>query len=293
MMKIGPHAVTGKGPDASRRRKRINVLQIVHALAVGIFLFLVLIPIIFMITTSVKEPIEIREGGSLFPSKGIFIINWIRAYRSVPLHMYLFNSTVVAVCSASLALVVGVPASYVMVRHKFGGNLLPMWIMGTYIAPPIVFTIPIFAIIKSVGLVDNRMGLTIVHAVASLPVAVWLLGDFIRAVPLELEEAAWIDGASRYRTLLQVVVPVILPGLIATGIICGILSWNEFLYALVLTYSDKAQTFPIGISGYEGEHGLQFGEMSAGALTGILPVYILAFFFQRYLVQGLTRGSFK
>ena len=253
----------------------------------------VLLPIVYMAATSLKEPIEIRETGALLPSKGLFIINWERAYRNVPLHKYLINSTLTAVSSTLIALLIAVPVTYAIVRFGAGGRILPAWILGTYIMPPIVVSLPIFAMMRTVGLIDSVLGLIIIHAMANLPVAVWLLDGFVRAIPQELEQAAWVDGYSRFDTLVRVVVPLIRSGLVATGIICLILSWNEFLFALILTYSDASHTFPIGISRYEGEHGLQFGEMSAGALTGIVPIYILVLFFQRYLVQGLTQGGVK
>ncbi len=258
-----------------------------------IFAIGVLLPILYMATTSLKEPIEIRQTGALLPSKGLFTVNWLRAYRNVPLHRYLINSTITAVCSTLIALLVAVPVTYAIVRFGTGGRVLPAWILGTYIMPPIVVSIPIFAMMRIAGLVDSLPGLIIIHAMANMPVAVWRLDSFVRAIPQELEQAAWVDGYSRFDTLLRVVVPLIKAGIVATGIICLILSWNEFLFALILTYSDASHTFPIGISRYEGEHGLQFGEMSAGALTGIVPIYILVLFFQRYLVQGLTQGGVK
>lgn len=253
----------------------------------------VLLPIVYMAATSLKEPIEIRETGALLPSRGLFIVNWERAYRNVPLHKYLINSTLTAVSSTLIALLIAVPVTYAIVRFGTGGRVLPAWILGTYIMPPIVVSLPIFAMMRTVGLIDSVLGLIIIHAMANLPVAVWLLDGFVRAIPQELEQAAWVDGYSRFDTLVRVVVPLIRSGLVATGIICLILSWNEFLFALILTYSDASHTFPIGISRYEGEHGLQFGEMSAGALTGIVPIYVLVLFFQRYLVQGLTQGGVK
>lgn len=261
------------------------------AVIVGLLLF-TLIPILYMVTTSLKSPIEIRSTGAFIPSE-IFLDNWTKAYRNVPVHTYLFNSTVVAVGSAALAILVALPVSYVIGRFRFGGSLFPAWILGTYVTPPIVISIPVFIVIRTAGLIDTKTGLTVVHAVASLPVAVWLLESFVRKVPRELDESAWIDGAGRVRTLFQVIAPVILPGIVATYIICMILSWNEFLFALVLTYSPQSETFPIGISNFIGEHGQQFGEMSAAALGGLVPVYLLAFFAQRYLVEGLSEGSVK
>ncbi len=261
--------------------------------ALVLFTIFILLPIVYMATTSVKEPIEIRETGALLPTRGIFLINWMRAYRSVPLFKYLINSTIVAVGSTVIALAVAVPATYAIVRFRVGGSILPSIILGTYVMPPIVVTIPFFAVIRMAGLTNTKLGLIIVHAMINAPVAIWLLDSFVRTIPIEMEEAAWVDGYSRFDTLRRVVIPLIKPGLVATGVICLILSWNEFLFALILTYSDVSHTFPIGISRYEGEHGLQFGEMSAAALTGIVPIYILVLLFQQYLVQGLTRGGVK
>ncbi|HSR32300.1 MAG TPA: carbohydrate ABC transporter permease [Anaerolineae bacterium] len=258
-----------------------------------VFTIAVLLPIFYMATTSIKEPIEIRESGALLPTKGIFLINWIRAYSNEPLHMFLLNSTIVAVVSTLLALLIAVPTTYAIVRFRVGGDILPSMILGGYVMPPIVVSIPFFMGIKLLGLPNTKTGLILVHAMINTPVAIWLLDSFFRAVPQELEEAAWIDGYSRFDTLRRVVLPLVMPGLVATAIICLILSWNEFLFALILTYSEQSQTFPVGISRYQGEHGLQFGEMSAAALTGIIPIYILVLLFQRYLVTGLTRGGVK
>ena len=262
-------------------------------ITVALLLAFTLIPLIFMVTTSLKSPIEIRVSGSLLPSEGIFLVNWERAFRNVPLPRYLWNSLIVGMMSTAMTLLVAVPASYAIVRFRAGGRWLPSWILGTYVAPPIVISVPVFMLMRAVGLVDRPFGLALLHMVANLPVATWMLMDFIRSLPLEVEEAAQMDGASYWGVLLRIVVPLISPGLIATAIICFILSWNEFLFALILTYSLRSQTFPIGISEFQGEHGLQFGEISAAALTGIVPVYVLAMFFQRYLIHGLTRGSVK
>jgi multiple sugar transport system permease protein len=260
---------------------------------IALFTIAVLLPIVYMATTSIKEPIEIRESGALLPTKGIFLINWVRAYSNEPLHMFLLNSTIVAVASTLLALLIAVPTTYAIVRFRVGGDVLPSLVLGGYVMPPIVVSIPFFMGIKLLGLANTRTGLILVHAMINTPVAIWLLDSFFRSVPQELEEAAWIDGYSRIDTLRKVVLPLVMPGLVATAIICLILSWNEFLFALILTYSEQSQTFPVGISRYQGEHGLQFGEMSAAALTGIIPIYILVLIFQRYLVTGLTRGGVK
>ena len=257
------------------------------------FMGIIVLPIFYIAMTSIKLPLEIRTSGAIFPSGGVTEINWVKAFRNVPLVRFLFNSTVVALFSTLLVLAVAIPATYSIIRFKTGGWFLPAWIIGTYVMPPIVVSIPIFAMVKIVDLQNKLPGLILVHAMANLPVAVWLLDSFIRNVPKELEYAAWIDGYSKFDTLVRVVFPLIKPGVVSAAVICIILSWNEFLFALILTYSPQSNTFPIGISRYIGEHGMQFGEMSAAALAGIIPIYLLVMLFSHNVVEGLTRGSVK
>ena len=280
----------GELANRERGRRAGKVVQILAIIAFSVF---ILLPLLFMVTTSIKEPIEIRESGALLPTRGVYFVNWINAFNTEPLVMFLRNSTIVAVISTLIVLLIAVPTSYSIVRFTTGGEALPSLILGGYVMPPIVVSIPIFMGIKFLGLSNSLTGLIITHIILNVTIAVFLMDSFIRSIPRELEEAAWIDGYSRLDTLRRVVLPLIRNGVIATGIIVLILSWNEFLMALLLTYDPSAQTFPVGISRYQGQHGLQFGEMAAAALTGIIPIYILVFFFQRYVVAGLTRGGVK
>ena len=258
-----------------------------------LFLTIILLPIIYIAATSLKIPLEIRTSGAIFPQGGITTENWVKAFRNVPLTKYLLNSTVVAICSTLITLVIAVPTIYTVVRFKTGGSVLPSFILGTYMMPPIVVTVPIFAMIKILNLQDSLVGLILVHSMMNIPLAFWLLDSYIRNIPVELEHAAWVDGYSKFDTLIKIVYPLIKPGVLSTGVVCLIMSWNEFLFALILTYSDASRTFPIGISQYIGEHGMQFGEMSAAALAGIIPIYILVFIFSKNLVEGLGRSGVK
>jgi multiple sugar transport system permease protein len=257
------------------------------------FVTIILVPVMFIISTSLKVPLEIRLGGSIFPQQGLVTVNWTNAFRNVPLVRFLFNSTATAVLSTILALLISVPAVYTIVRFRTGGWFLPSWILGTYVMPPIVVSVPIFAMVKLVNLQNTLAGLILIHAMANMPICVWLIDSYVRTIPKELEQAAWIDGYGKFQTLWKVVVPLIKPGITAAGVISMILSWNEFLFALILTYSVKSNTFPIGISRFIGEHGRQYGEMSAAALAGMIPIYILVFFTSKSLVEGLTRGGVK
>lgn len=258
-----------------------------------VFVGIIFVPILYIAMTSLKIPLEISLSGALFPKTGITGVNWVNAFKTVPLVHFLFNSTVVALASTILVIGIAVPATYSIIRFNTGGWFLPTWIIGTYVMPPIVVAIPVFAMVKIVHLQNNLIGLLLVHAMANMPVAVWLLDNYIRNLPKELEYAAWIDGYSKFDTLVRVVFPLIQPGVVSAAVICMILSWNEFLFALILTYSPISNTFPIGISRFIGEHGMQFGEMSAAALAGIIPIYVMVLLFSRNVVEGLTRGGVK
>lgn len=286
----GRSSTTGERAKANRPRAS---RRLVRDLLIAGVVVMILLPILFMVTTSFKEPVEIRRSGALLPEEGVHVVNWVRAYRNVPVHRFLLNSLIAAVGSAALAVVIAFPVSYAISRFRLGGSLLMGWILGTFIVPPIVISVPVFFMFRTLGLLDSKLGLTLIHAVASLPVAVWLLHGFIKKIPIAIDQAAWVDGASRVQTLGRVIAPIAGPGIIATFIIAMILSMNEFLFALTLTFSLDAQTFPIGISNFIGEHGQQFGEMSAAALGGLVPIFALIFFFQRYLVEGLSSGAVK
>jgi multiple sugar transport system permease protein len=258
-----------------------------------VFVGIIILPIFYIAMTSIKIPLEISLSGALFPAMGITGVNWINAFRTVPLVQFLFNSTVAAVLSTVIVIAVAIPATYSIIRFNTGGWFLPTWIIGTYVMPPIVVSIPVFAMVKLVHLQNNLIGLILVYAMANLPVAVWLLDSYIRNLPKELEYAAWVDGYGKFETLLRVVFPLIRPGVVSAAVICMILSWNEFLFALLLTYSPVSNTFTIGISRFIGQHGMQFGEMSAAALAGIIPIYVIVLLFSRNVVEGLTRGGVK
>jgi len=289
---ISEGALTSK--ELSERERGRKIQKIFRIIIMLVFSLFILLPIFFIISTSLKNQIEIRAGGTLIPQEGISLVNWKNAWETQPLFLFLRNSTVVAVFSTIIVMLIAVPTSYAIVRFKIGGEILPSMILGGYVMPPIVVSIPIFMMIRTLGWTDTLQGMILVHTIVNTPIAVWLLDSFVRTLPKELEEAAWIDGYSRYETLIRIVLPLIRPGLISVGIITLLQSWNEFLLALLLTADPRdSQTFPVGISGYIGQHGLKFGEMSAAALSGIVPIYIIVFIFQRSLVAGLTRGGVK
>lgn len=268
-----------------------GVGRILRWLALAVVLVFFLAPILYLALVSLKPQPEILSG-QLLPSR-IAWENWPNAFDTVELLLFLRNSIIVAGISAAVTMLIATPATYAMVRFGAGGSWLRSAVLTSYVAPPIVAVIPLFYLLKWSQLIDTLPGLALVHGLANLPVAIWLLDSFVREVPREIEEAAWVDGEGQVGTLLRIVLPLIAPGLVAVAIICIILSYNEFLFALVLTYRPETQTLPVGIALFQGDRLVQFGQMAAASLTGMIPVYIVALFFQRGLIRGLTSGAVK
>src|ERR1044071_1867113 len=273
----------------SARRGRVS--QIVRVLLIALVLIFFLVPIVYLTLVSFTPQPEVLSG-QIIPSR-IALENWPNAFDSVQVTLFLRNSIIVAALSALVTMAIAVPATYAMVRFRTGGTFLRSAVLSSYVAPPIVAVIPLVFLLKTTSLIDTLPGLALVHALANLPVAIWLLDSFVREIPVDLEEASWVDGNGRFGTLLRIVLPLLTPGLVAVAIICIILSYNEFLFALVMTYRPETQTLPVGIALFQGDRLVQFGQMAAASLTGMIPIYLVALFFQRGLVRGLTMGAVK
>jgi multiple sugar transport system permease protein len=285
----------GRAGTSAERKETItrlaNPARLLGWGVLGVVLLFFLAPIAYLALVSLKPQPEVLSG-QLLPSR-IAWENWRNAFGTVDVLLFLRNSVVVAGLSAALTMLLAVPAVYAMVRFRTGGSFLRSVVLSSYVAPPIVAIIPLFYLLKWGQLIDTLPGLALVHGLANLPVAVWLLESFVREVPGDIEEASWVDGAGRIGTLMRIVLPLIVPGLVAVAIICLILSYNEFLFALVLTYRPQTQTLPVGIALFQGDRLVQFGQMAAASLTGMIPVYLVALFFQRGLIRGLTSGAIR
>ncbi len=203
------------------------------------------------------------------------------------------NSVVVAVGTVALSLVLGVPASYAFARVRFRGHQAVLWwVLIVRMVPGMAYVVPYFVVYRQLGMLDTPQALVILYTVFNLSLVIWTMQAFFGELPRELEESARIDGASVVQTLLQVVLPLATPGLIATAILCFLFSWNEFLFALVITRSD-AMTAPVAITRFLAYEGAEWGKIAAGTVVLILPVLIFAIAMRRYLVRGLLAGAVK
>lgn len=249
------------------------------------------VPVLFLVSLSFKTKDDVLSGD--FLPNAFTLSNWPDAFGAAHLATFLGNSVVVALLSSVLTLAITVPAIYGVTRLSTGSSWLHDVTLSSFMAPPIVAIIPFFYLLKWTGLLNTQAGLALVHGLVNVPVAFWLLAPFFKRIPAEIEQAAALDGAGPVRTLVSVILPMIAPGLAATAVIVTILSYNEFLFASVFTTADATRTLPVGVSLFQGDRLVNFGQMAAASLTGILPVYLAALFLQKYLIEGLAHGAVK
>lgn len=273
------------GPAAGLR-------SLLKYLAVAVVVLFFGFPIVWTVLTSIK-PIGLIPQ---MPPAWIFepTLDHYRAiFNQTALLVSLWNSLVVATASTVLALVVGTPAAYALARFHFRGKEeLAFYFLTARMAPPMAVILPFFLIARELGLLDTRLILILAYTTFNFAIVIWLLRGFFAEVPREIDEAALVDGCSRFGAFVRVVLPLTMPGLVAAAIICFIFSWNEFLFALVLTRT-QVLTYPVQISQYFGSQSTFWAKISAMSVLGTLPVFFAVAAFQRYLVRGISLGAVK
>lgn len=262
------------------------VLALVAALA----------PVYWMLTISLKTEVDQFAIPPKWFSFTPTLQHYTDAFVTRSFGQYLLTSAIVAVVSTFFALVIGTLAAYALTRFRLPYNLdrkLSLWILSTRMFPAIVTAVPLFLMMRDLRLLNTKASLIIVYTAFNLPFVVWMMRGFFAEVPRDLEEAALVDGDSRLGALVRVVLPLVSPGLAATAVFCLIVSWNEFLFALVLTQTDAAMTLPVGIAGRVTQYEIKWGVMSAAGVVAMMPILIFALAMQRYLVRGLSLGAVK
>lgn len=277
--------------------RRLTFLQqikwyVITSLIMAIFCF----PIYWAVVNSVKPPLEIFAG-SWFPFLQFkpTMHNWMVELSTGETRKALFNSALVSIVSTIIVLSVGSLAAYGLSRFKFARvkrQDIVVWFLSQRVMPPVVFIVPFFIMMKSFGLLDTPYALILVNVTFTLPFAVIILWEIFREVPIEVIEAAHIDGASEWQILYEVVVPLSTTGIVAVGVICLAFVWNEFLFALSLSYKE-AMVMPVLIGGTEHTRGIEFWFVATRTLLAMTVPIIIAFSVQRYLVRGLTLGAVK
>lgn len=275
----------------SRRRGPVTVGAIyVAAIA---FLAFSLFPIVLIFLTSLKTDVQIFAVPPVWifqPTIQNYKDAFAGAWSQFP---FLLNSLLVTVVSTAVAVTLGACAAYGLARFRFKGNQdLAFWILSTRMAPPIAFIVPMFVLIKKFGLLDTAWALIIMYTGMNLSFVVWILRGFFLEIPRELEESALVDGYTRFQVFTKIALPLAKPGLAAVAVFSAIFTWNEFLFALILT-QQTAKTIPVGITGFSTAMGIRWGQFMAVGFVAILPILVFTFFLQKYLVRGLTFGAVK
>jgi multiple sugar transport system permease protein len=250
-------------------------------------------PFIYLALTSFKTPLEtIAVPPRLLPSSWT-LVNYSNALGRQGVPAALINSVVTAVLSTVISLLLAVPAAYGVTRFRTRlGRIFILAALVTRMVPPVAVGIPLLSTMAFLRLTDTSLGLALAQTTISLPLSIWLMASFFEAIPNELDEAAKVDGCTRLGALWRVILPLTAGGLAVTAIFAFLASWNEFLFALLLT-SVRAQTTPIVIANFQTQFGLDWGSMTALAIVYSLPVILLTFILQRYIVAGLTLGAVK
>ncbi len=278
-------------PRISRRGRRRIELSVAWAIAI-VAIGLTLFPLYWLFLISTKTPVEAFKN----PPDLIYIPDfskYVEIWGQGDFAAAFFNSIIVVALGVAFALIIAAPAAYAIVRFRVrAGRWLALWLLLAYALPEFLFVIPMYVLYQQIGLFDTQIGLALIYQVFAVPFAVWLIQAFFSEVPADLGDAARVDGCSELQSLLRVYLPLAAPGLAATGILVGILMWNEVTIALSLTFDD-ARTVTIAVAGYRGYAAMRWQEMAAASVTAVIPMLLFALVAQRYLVKGLTFGAVK
>lgn len=249
----------------------------------------ILFPYLWVILSSFKLPADLTQ-----PTKFIFspvIDNWVTVLSEGVSQNFL-TSLFIGLITIIVSLLVGAPAAYSISQYRTGGRATRFGILVSQMIPPAVMVVPLFFVAFQLKLNGTILPVIVAHLTFVLPVVTWFLISFFDAVPKELEEAAMIDGCSRFMAFRKIVLPQVLPGIGAAGIFGFVLSWNDMFYALILG-GENTKTLPLAIVGYNTFRGVQLGEMSVAILVAVIPTLIFSFFVQKKLIKGIGGGGVK
>ncbi len=275
--------------------RSLPVVRPLQYVALAAYLVFLGFPLLWLVSASMKSSRELSSLNIHVLPTDFHWANYADALAKQGLVHSASNSLVVALATTVLVIVVSMPAAYALAR--FRGRLRAVgtgWILVSQVFPVILIILPLFLVLQRVGLIDNLVGLVLVYTTYTMPFALWMLQGYIAAIPADLEEAAAMDGASRLRVLRTIVLPLLMPGVVATAMFSFVSAWNEFFFALVLIQSPENYTLPITLAMFIGGEGkVALGPLAAGAVLATIPSLIFFAFLQRKLTGGLLAGAVK
>jgi multiple sugar transport system permease protein len=258
----------------------------------GLFLAFVLVPLYWMFITSIKPSDDYLAVPPVWFPKSPTTVHYTAALFAYRGMQGLINSLVISVAATILSALFGTMMAYSLARFGTGGKHLSFWVLSQRFLPPIAVVLPIFLIYRGFGLHDTHIGLILAYTVFTLPVTVWMMFAYFRGLPRSMEDAALVDGCTRWQAFWRVAVPLAAPGIVAAAVFAFIACWTEFFFALILT-SRNAFTLPTVFRAFLGFQGAQYGEASALAMVSLVPSILLGVLAQKHLVRGLTLGAVR
>ncbi|HYH20284.1 MAG TPA: carbohydrate ABC transporter permease [Azospirillum sp.] len=250
-------------------------------------------PIYWMVISSLRDPNKLFQAPTLVP--GPFSLESYEVLLTLTDYPTQFrNSILVASAVVAITIVCSTMIAYALTRLRIPfKTLIVMTMLYVYMLPPLLLAIPLYGIFVWLGIADSLLALAIAHCTLTLPLGVWLLWGYFKAMPFDLEEAAMVDGCSRLGAFLRVVLPLSLPGVVTVAVFSFLLSWTDYAYALVLVSSDAQKTLPVGLASMIGAFDMRWGEAMAGATLIAVPLFVMFTFLSRYFIQGLSAGAVK
>lgn len=263
-------------------------------LTLALYVVVVTFPFYFMLLTALRSQKDVYNKQAMLVPANLIPDNFVSVLTSSNMPIWLTNSILVGAASAMISLVIGILAAYSLARLKFCGRaLLARSVLFTYLIPGSLLFIPIYITISNIGLLNTPWSLILTYQTFNVPFCTWMLLGYFRTIPVELEDAARIDGCSRLGVLGRIVLPLSAPGIVTALIFSFTNAWNEFLYAVVLTQRSELRTVPVGLYSFQIADILMWGQIMAAAIIATLPVLVLYMLVQRFVVQGLTAGAVK
>ena len=275
------------------RRKKIMAGAAMYAL-LGLLASLVLLPVLWMVSTAFKSYGETIAKPPRWVPQQISFEAFGRLWSEYPFGTYFKNSFVIVLFSMAVSVFASCLAGYGLTRFKFRGrNSLMTFILVTQMFPSVMLLVPFYSIIGKMHLLDTHLGLILVYISFTVPFCTWTMLGFFRALPLDLDEAARIDGCNSWQCFSRIILPLTLPGIASTSIYAFITSWNEYMFAFILTSRPEMKTLSVGIAEMNGFQQIRWNDMMAASLMASLPLILLFICLQKYFVSGLTSGAVK
>lgn len=266
----------------------------IHGLIILYIIFL-LFPLLWVVASSLKSTQEIYSGSPTILPHQISFDHYLSVINGQQIFRSMWNSLIVGAISAILVIILAVPSAYSMVRYKsMINNAILGWILVSQIFPVILVMIPLYVLLRYIGLTDTLTGLTLIYVVWSLPFVLWMMHGYVKSIPLELEEAAVMDGATRAQVIIKILMPLLLPAIGASALFAFVSAWNEFFFALVLMKSPVLSTLQVELARYTGMEGqARTGPLAAASVIATIPSIVLFIFMRKWFTAGLVSGALK